>query len=58
MMPRAMGGVVNNRLCVCGCANLRVCDTSIVPIEPTESPQGIVYGVAELGARFIEEDMP
>jgi choline dehydrogenase-like flavoprotein len=57
MMPRAMGGVVDNRLRVYGCSNLRVCDASIVPLEPTANPQAVVYGVAELGASFIKEDI-
>ncbi|KAI5926903.1 GMC oxidoreductase [Camillea tinctor] len=57
MMPRAMGGVVDNRLRVYGCSNLRVCDASIVPLAPTANPQAVVYPVAELGARFIKEDI-
>ncbi|KAI1206004.1 GMC oxidoreductase [Annulohypoxylon truncatum] len=57
MMPRAMGGVVDNKLRVYGCANLRVCDASIVPLEPTANPQAVVYAVAELGAGFIKADV-
>lgn len=57
MMPRDMGGVVDNRLRVHGCPNLRVCDASIVPIEPTANPQAVVYAIAELGAGFIKEDI-
>lgn len=57
MMPRDMGGVVDSRLRVHGCSNLRVCDASIVPIEPTANPQAVVYGVAELGASFIKRDL-
>ena len=57
MMPRAMGGVVDNRLRVYGCSNLRVCDASIMPLEPTANPQAVVYGVAELGASLIKEDI-
>lgn len=57
MMPRAMGGVVDNRLRVHGCSNLRICDASILPIEPTANPQAIVYGVAELGSSLIKDDM-
>ncbi|KAI0412609.1 GMC oxidoreductase [Xylaria grammica] len=57
MMPRSMGGVVDNRLRVYGCSNLRVCDSSIIPLEPTANPQAVVYGVAELGACFIKEDI-
>ncbi|KAK8124449.1 dehydrogenase citC [Apiospora kogelbergensis] len=57
MMPRAMGGVVDSRLRVYGCANLRVCDASIVPLEPTANPQAVVYGVAELADGFIKKDL-
>jgi choline dehydrogenase-like flavoprotein len=57
MMPRAMGGVVDSRLRVYGCENLRVCDASIMPIEPTANPQAVVYAVAEMGASFVKEDL-
>lgn len=57
MMPRALGGVVDNRLRVHGCSNLHVCDASIIPIEPTANPQAVVYAIAELGAGFIKEDL-
>ncbi|KAK2596128.1 hypothetical protein QQS21_006475 [Conoideocrella luteorostrata] len=57
MMSRSLGGVVDNRLRVYGCSNLRVCDASIIPLEPTANPQAVVYGVAELGASFIKEDI-
>lgn len=57
MMPRAMGGVVDERLRVHGCPNLRVCDASIVPIAPMANTQSVVYGLAELGASLIKEDL-
>lgn len=57
MMPRDLGGVVDSRLRVHGCTNLRVCDSSIIPIEPTANPQAVVYAVAELGATLIKEDL-
>ncbi|KAI0206594.1 GMC oxidoreductase [Astrocystis sublimbata] len=57
MMPLAMGGVVDSRLRVYGCSNLRVCDASVIPIEPTAQPQAVVYAVAEMGASFIKEDI-
>ncbi|KAK6220909.1 hypothetical protein LQW54_001829 [Pestalotiopsis sp. IQ-011] len=58
MMPREMGGVVDSRLRVHGCcSNLRVCDASIVPIEPTANRQAVVYGIAELDASFIKRDL-
>ncbi|KAI1456979.1 hypothetical protein F4805DRAFT_429908 [Annulohypoxylon moriforme] len=57
MMPRAMGGVVDSRLRVHGCPNLRVCDASVIPLEPTANPQAVVYAVAEMGAKFIKQDL-
>jgi choline dehydrogenase-like flavoprotein len=57
MMPRNLGGVVDNRLRVYGTSNLRVLDASIVPLEPTANPQAVVYGVAELCASIIKEDL-
>lgn len=57
MMPRLLGGVVDERLRVHGCSNLRVCDASIVPIQPMANTQSVVYGVAELGASLIKEDI-
>jgi choline dehydrogenase-like flavoprotein len=57
MMPRALGGVVDERLRVYGCSNLRVCDVSIVPIQPVANTQSVVYGLAELGASLIKEDL-
>ncbi|KAI0966491.1 hypothetical protein F4678DRAFT_484281 [Xylaria arbuscula] len=57
MMPRYLGGVVDNKLRVHGCSNLRVCDASIMPLEPTANPQAVVYAVAELGAGLIKGDM-
>ena len=57
MMPRAMGGVVDDKLRVYGCLNLRVCDASIIPIEPRPNTQAAVYRVAEMGARLIQETL-
>lgn len=57
MLPRAMGGVVDEKLRVHGCRNLRVCDASIIPIEPRANTQAVVYGVAELAAKIIKETM-
>ncbi|KAK8062550.1 hypothetical protein PG997_014647 [Apiospora hydei] len=57
MMSRSLGGVVDNRLRVYGVSNLRVCDASVIPLEPTANPQAVVYGVAELASGFIKEDL-
>ncbi|KAF7880858.1 uncharacterized protein EAF02_006749 [Botrytis sinoallii] len=56
MMSREMGGVVDSRLRVYGCRNLRVCDASVIPVEPTANPQAVVYAVAEMGAGFVREE--
>ncbi|KAH9900073.1 hypothetical protein F4778DRAFT_771383 [Xylariomycetidae sp. FL2044] len=56
MMPRHLGGVVDPRLRVYGCKNLRVCDASIMPITSRTNPQATVYGIAEHAARIIKED--
>ncbi|SPO05356.1 related to alcohol oxidase [Cephalotrichum gorgonifer] len=55
MMPRDMGGVVDDKLQVYGCRNLRVCDASVVPIIPRANTQAVVYGVAEMGAKIFKE---
>ncbi|KAK8121582.1 GMC oxidoreductase [Apiospora sp. TS-2023a] len=58
MMSREdMGGVVDSRLRVHGVPNLRVCDASVIPLEPTANPQAVVYAVAEMGAGLIKEDI-
>jgi len=54
MMSQEMGGVVDDKLRVYGCANLRVCDASVIPVVPTSNSQAVVYGVAEHGAEIIK----
>ncbi|KFY50300.1 hypothetical protein V496_09409 [Pseudogymnoascus sp. VKM F-4515 (FW-2607)] len=54
MMSQEMGGVVDDKLRVYGCANLRVCDASVIPVVPRCNPQAVVYGVAEHGAEIIK----
>lgn len=56
MMPRALGGVVNERLIVHGARNLRVVDASIIPLEPSGNTQSSVYAIVERAADFIKED--
>lgn len=57
MMPKDMGGVVDAQLRVYGCANLRVCDASVVPIVPRGNTQAVVYGVAEMAAELIKRSL-
>lgn len=57
MMARELGGVVDARLRVYGCRNLRVCDASIIPLTPRANPQATVYGVAEHAAAMIKSGL-
>ena len=56
MMPRDMGGVVNERLIVHGTTNLRVVDASIMPMIPRGNIQSSVYAIAERAADIIKQD--
>jgi choline dehydrogenase-like flavoprotein len=56
MMPRDMGGVVDDRLKVHGVKGLRVLDASIFPMIPKGNIQSSVYAVAEKAADLIKED--
>lgn len=56
MMPKELGGVVDERLLVHGTASLRVVDASIMPIITRGNPQSTVYAVAERAADLIKED--
>lgn len=56
MMPRELGGVVDERLIVHGTRNLRVVDASIFPLEPLGNIQMTVYAIAERAADIIKED--
>lgn len=56
MMPKELGGVVDDRLRVYGTKNLRVCDASIIPMLPRSNPQATLYGVAEHAAGIIQSE--
>lgn len=56
MMPRDLGGVVDERLMVHGTTNLRIVDASIIPLQPRGNIQSSVYAIAERAVDFIVED--
>ncbi|KAI0551665.1 hypothetical protein F4679DRAFT_538793 [Xylaria curta] len=55
MLPRELGGVVDERLIVHGTSNIRIIDASMIPLEPLGNIQTTVYAVAERAADFIKE---
>ncbi|TQB69059.1 hypothetical protein MPDQ_002389 [Monascus purpureus] len=56
MLPKELGGVLNDRLLVHGTTNLRVVDASIFPLIPTGNIQATVFAVAEKAADLIKQD--
>lgn len=56
MLPQEIGGVVDSRLKVYGVKNLRVADSSIVPVLPPGNLQSTVYAVAERAAWLIKSE--
>jgi choline dehydrogenase-like flavoprotein len=57
MMPRQLGGVVNDRLIVYGTKNLRVVDARIFPMIPKGPITSSVYAIAERAVDIIMEDL-
>ena len=55
MLPREKGGVVNDKLLVYGTKNLRIVDSSIMPLIPRANIQSTVYAVAERAADIIKQ---
>jgi choline dehydrogenase-like flavoprotein len=56
MMPRELGGVVDERLRVYGVRGLRVVDASILPVIVAANLQATMYAVAEKAADIIKGD--
>ncbi|KAJ7054069.1 alcohol oxidase [Mycena amicta] len=55
MLPRDMGGAVDDNLIVYGTANVRVVDASIIPIPlSTGHETATIYGIAEKAADLIK----
>jgi choline dehydrogenase-like flavoprotein len=56
MLPRRLGGVVDERLRVYGVQGLRIVDASVLPLIPGAHIMATVYAVAERAAEFIARD--
>ncbi|KAF4167606.1 hypothetical protein CNMCM6936_004663 [Aspergillus lentulus] len=56
MMPREIGGVVDERLGVYGTTNVRVVDASVLPFQVCGHLVSTLYAVAERAADFIKAD--
>ncbi|RSH82431.1 uncharacterized protein EHS24_007400 [Apiotrichum porosum] len=54
MLPQELGGVVDTNLVVYGTSNLRVLDSSIIPIHVSAHTMASTYGVAEKGCDIIK----
>ncbi|KAK2022246.1 hypothetical protein LX32DRAFT_645669 [Colletotrichum zoysiae] len=55
MLPRELGGVVDQTLRVYGVKNLRVVDASVMPMIPGANTCGPTYAVAEKAAEIIKQ---
>ncbi|KLT39838.1 FAD/NAD(P)-binding domain-containing protein [Cutaneotrichosporon oleaginosum] len=54
MLPKEDGGVVDTNLKVYGTGNVRVVDSSVIPMHISSHTMGTTYGVAEFGADIIK----
>lgn len=54
LMPRELGGVVDNQLKVYGTLGLSVADTSIIPLIPGTHTQTTAYAIGEKAADIIK----
>lgn len=55
MLPKDLGGVVDNEFRVYGTENLRVVDMSVVPVQVAGHSTALIYGIAEWAAQKIKE---
>jgi choline dehydrogenase-like flavoprotein len=58
MMPRELGGVVDNQLRVYGTMGLSIADTSIIPLIPGTHTQTTAYAIGEKAADLIKARHP
>jgi len=56
MLPREDGGAVDPNLVVYGTKNVRVVDSSILPIQLSAHLSSTIYGIAEKAADMIMND--
>ena len=54
MLPRDMGGVVDNSFKVYGTSNVRVVDLGVVPLQVAGHSTALLYGIAEWAAQKIK----
>lgn len=54
MMPRSLGGVVNDQLTVYGTTNVRVIDASIVPFQVCGHLTSTLYAISERVADIMK----
>lgn len=53
MLPKEMGGVVDNDFKVYGTENVRFVDLSVVPLQLAEHSMAPLYGIAEWASQKI-----
>lgn len=57
MMPRDLGGVVDEKLKVYGTSNVRVVDASVMPFQVSGHLSSTVYAIAEKASDMIKETL-
>lgn len=57
MMPKHLGGVVDEMLMVYGTSNVRVVDASVIPFQLSGHVTSTLYAVAEKASDIIKELM-
>jgi choline dehydrogenase-like flavoprotein len=57
MMPRDLGGVVDNTLKVYGTSNVRVVDASVMPFQISGHLTASIYAIAEKASDLIKADI-
>lgn len=58
MMPRSVGGVVDDNLKVYGTSNVRVVDASVLPFQVCGHLVSTLYAVAERVSDIIKQESP